>query len=76
MEFDEVIEALEMLKEEVGIPKGLKIKFDEIIAILNNEQEAKEIRSHKVGAILEDISSDSSLQSFIRTQIYQIMSLL
>ena len=76
MEFDEVIEALEMLKEDVGIPKNLKIKIDEIIVILNNEEEAKEIRSHKAESILEDISSDSSLQSFIRTQIYQIMSLL
>ena len=76
MEFDEVIEALAMLKEDVGIPKNLKIKIDEIIVILNNEEEAKEIRSHKAESILEDISSDSSLQSFIRTQIYQIMSLL
>lgn len=76
MDFNEVKEALEMLKEEEGIPKSLKTKVDNIITILNNEEEAQEIRVHKVEAILDEISSDSSLQPFIRTQIYHIISLL
>ncbi len=76
MEFAEVIEALKMLKQEVGIPKNLKSKIDNIILILTNEDESQETRVHKSEAILDEISNDSSLQPFIRTQIYQIVSLL
>ena len=75
MEFQEVIEALEMLKEEVGIPKNFRIKINNIIKILNNSEEDKEIRSHKAEAILEETSNDNALQPFVRTQIYQIISL-
>ncbi len=76
MEFAEVIDALKMLKQEIGIPKNLKLKVDNIIIILNNQEESKETRSHRVGVILDEISNDTSLQSFVRTQIYHIVSLL
>ena len=76
MEFQEVIDALEMLKGDVGIPKNLKIKINNIIKILNNSEEDKEIRGHKAEAILEETSNDNALQPFVRTQIYQIISLL
>ncbi len=75
MEFENIIESLEMLKEDVGIPKNLKIKINNIISILNSKEESEEIRCHKAEAILEEASNDSSLQPFIRTQIYQIVSL-
>ncbi len=70
-----MIESLEMLKEEVGIPKNFRIKINNIIKILNNSEEDKEIRGHKAEAILEETSNDSALQPFVRTQIYQIISL-
>ena len=76
MEFDQIIDSLEMIKEDVGIPKNLKLKIDKIKSILNNKDEEIEIRTHKAGVILDEISNDSSIQPFIRTQIYQIVSLL
>jgi len=76
MSFSEVIESLKILKDDVGIPKNLKSKIDNLINILNNEEESKEIRAHKCCAILDEISEDSLLQPFVRTQIYQIVSLL
>jgi uncharacterized protein (UPF0147 family) len=76
MEFAEVIGALKMLKQEVGIPKNLKSKIDNIILILNNQGESQETRVHKAEIILDEVSNDSSLQPFIRTQIYQIVGLL
>ncbi len=76
MSFNEIIESLEILKEEVGLPKNLKIKINQIMKILLNDEESEEIRSHKAETILEEMSSDTSLQSFVRTQIYQITSLM
>jgi len=76
MFFDEIIDSLEMVKEEVGIPKNLKQKINEIINILLDEKESEEIRSHKAEALLEEISDDNSLQAFVRTQIYQVISLM
>jgi uncharacterized protein (UPF0147 family) len=75
MAFEQVKKGLEMLKEEVGIPKSLKSKVDQIIIILNNSKDSEETRSHKAEAILSEVSNDSALQPFVRTQIYQIISL-
>ena len=76
MTFSQVLDSLEMLKEDVGIPKNLKLKINNIIQILNNKEESEETRAHKCCSILDEISEDNSLQPFVRTQIYQIVSLL
>jgi len=77
MSFNNVIASLEMLRdEEESLPKSFKTKISVIISILNIEKEDEDIRKHKAEALLDEISEESSLPSFVRTQIYQIVSLL
>jgi uncharacterized protein (UPF0147 family) len=76
MDFEQAISGLEMLKEEIGIPKNLKAKINLIIEILDNDSEDPDVRANKSAAILDEISCDTSLQSFVRTQLYQIISFL
>ncbi len=75
MNFKEVIDALEFLKED-DVPKSLTQKIEKIIIMLKNNNESEQIRLHKLETFLEELSNDVSLQPFIRTQVYHIISLL
>jgi uncharacterized protein (UPF0147 family) len=74
-EFDEIIGALTSLKEDEGVPKNVRAKIDNIIAELNTDNEL----SLKVGKslhTLDEISEDLNLPAFIRTQIWNVSSML
>jgi len=73
--FDEIIQALNTLKEDEALPKNVKTKIDSITAVLNEDSEI----SSRVGRslhILDEIAEDLNIQPFIRTQIWNISSLL
>ncbi len=79
MDSDEIMDILESLDEIKGdstVPKNVKQKIDEIITTLKNESVDISIRVDKVQQELEDISSDSNLQAFTRTQLWNVVSLL
>ena len=71
-QFQEVIEHLEMLKEESGLNKNFKDKVKVVIGILNNENE---LPIQKALLELEELNS-SDLQSYHRTQFWDIISML
>ncbi|GIU69696.1 MAG: hypothetical protein KatS3mg002_0932 [Candidatus Woesearchaeota archaeon] len=71
----EVIKFTETLKEDDSVPKNIKLKLESIISILNENTEV----SLKVGKclhILDEISEDLNIQPFVRTQIWNISSML
>jgi uncharacterized protein len=72
---EEVIEALTALKEDDGVPKNVRIKIDSIINELSDDSDL----SMKVGKSLhnlDEISEDLNLPAFIRTQIWNVSSML
>ena len=66
---------LNELKEDTMTPKGLKDKLDEIIEILKNKDEDT-IKINKALDILDEVSSENNIQPYIRTQIWNIVSIL
>ena len=69
--FKEIIEALNNLKTDDALPKNIKIK----IVTLDEDSDL----SSKVGKslhTLDEISEDLNIQPFIRTQIWNISSML
>ncbi len=74
--FNQVIEVINQIKEDKSVPKNILTKLDEMIEILNDEKEDVYIRIDKVLEDLEEISADSNLQPYIRTQLWNITSLL
>ena len=74
-EISEVVEQFEMLKEDGGVPRNIKLKIDLMISALK-EQVDVSIRVNKVLTELDEISEDVNLQSFMRTQIWNIVSML
>ncbi|MBL7056205.1 UPF0147 family protein [Candidatus Woesearchaeota archaeon] len=74
-EISSVIDLLDELKEDSTVPKNVRVKIDGMISNLNGDVETQ-IKVSKVLSELEVISEDVNLQSYTRTQIWDIVSLL
>ncbi len=71
----DIVQALTALKNDDGVPKNVRAKIDEIIGDLNNDTELS-VRIGKSLHCLDEISEDLNLQSYIRTQIWNVSSML
>ena len=72
---DDVINFLLELKEDLSVPKNVKLKVDKIIAILQGSEELS-IRVNKASNELDEIADDSNMQPYTRTQTLNIVSML
>jgi uncharacterized protein (UPF0147 family) len=72
---DGVVEALVMLKNDTGVPKNIKAKITVLIEEINGNNDRSMV-VNKMLSELEDISSDINLQPFVRTQLFNISSML
>jgi len=68
-------ELLSELKEDNTVPRNVRGKIESMISNLNDESEVQ-IKVSKVLSELEVISDDVNLQPYIRTQIWDVVSLL
>lgn len=71
-----IIDALEELTEDNTVPRNVKCKISDIIAILKGDGEDLSIKVNKVLSELDDISDDMNIQPYTRTQIWNIASML
>jgi len=72
---EEIIRALKNLKEDEGVPKNVRSKIDFIINELKDGTELS-MKISKSLHNLDEISEDLNLPSFIRTQIWNVSSML
>tara|TARA_Y100000310_G_scaffold258452_1_gene266872 strand:+ start:4330 stop:4578 length:249 start_codon:yes stop_codon:yes gene_type:complete len=71
----EIIDTLSELKEDQSLPKNTGVKLQEVIDVLNSDSESS-MKVNKAFNILEGIADNTNLQSYIRTQIWNITSML
>ncbi|MFH1505405.1 MAG: UPF0147 family protein [archaeon] len=74
-DFQEVMEALSELEKDALVPKNVKSKINEMLKFLADGGD-KSMKINKLLHELEDISCDVNLQPFIRTQFWNISSML
>ena len=72
---DEIIEVLEELCDDNTVPKNIKAKFQEIVTSLKKGDEVS-IKVNKALQDLDEIGDDTNLQPYVRTQIWNISSML
>lgn len=70
-----VIEAIQELLEDNTLPKNVKEKLNNIINHLKTNGELS-LKLDKALHDLEGISEDSNIQTYTRTQIWNIVSML
>lgn len=75
MSIENSVIKLSELKEDTMTPKGMKNKLSETIQILKGEEEDT-IKINKVLGILDEISSENNVQPYVRTQIWNVVSIL
>ncbi len=66
---------LNELKEDITIPKNVRTKVEKVIEILNDKAEMP-IKVSKALNELEEVADDVNLQSYTRTQIWNVISAL
>ena len=71
----EVVQLLNDLSEEESIPKNIKLKIQHIISDLDEESDIS-IKINKALNELDEITEDTNIQQYVRTQIWNIVSLL
>jgi len=71
----QVLQTLEDLQQDSDIPKNVKAKLGDIA---NQLQSAKEVSLcvNKVLADLEEIGNDANMDSFVRTQLFNVSAML
>lgn len=70
-----IIEALDELIEESTIPKNVKVKILATKAALNEKRDIS-LRVNKALNELEELTDDINLDSYTRTQLWNISSML
>lgn len=70
-----VIKVLSELGEDLTVPKNIRLKIEGTINALNENAELS-IRVNKALHELDEISNDSNIQSYTRTQIWSVVSML
>ena len=70
-----IIEVLSELLEDTTVPRNVKNRISEIITTLKEETDIS-LRVNKALNILDEISDDNNIQTYTRTQIWNIASLL
>lgn len=72
---ESVMAALTDMGNDSTVPKNVKDKVQRIMDVLNQDAELP-MRVDRAIQELDDISSDVNLQSYTRTQIWNVVSLL
>ena len=72
---DAIIDALSELSNDNTLPKNVREKINNILINLRQESELS-LKIDRALHDLESISDDSNLQSYTRTQIWNIISML
>lgn len=70
-----VIDALTELRDDHAVPRNVKTKIESIIVLLNDETETS-IKISRALHEMEGISDDVNMQSYTRTQLFNVVSLL
>lgn len=75
MSIENAVISLNELKEDSMTPKNLKDRLQEIVDVLQKKEE-NSIKINKALDILDDICGENNLQPYIRTQLWNIVSML
>lgn len=72
----EALDALSMLRSDEGVPRNVRARIGDIISTLQSSQVDMPIKVNKSLSELDMIAEDINLQAFIRTQVWNVSSIL
>ena len=72
----EAIETLSQIASNNSTPKTIKKSITDLIADLNNEEHSLSVRAANTISLLDDVTQDPNMPSYVRTQLWQAVSKL
>ena len=72
----EAIETLNQISANSSTPKTIKKSITDLIADLNNEEYSLSVRAANTISLLDDVTQDPNMPSYVRTQLWQAVSKL
>lgn len=72
---EEIISAIKEVQEDSTVPKSIKLKLQKMVEILSENTDIS-IKVNKTLHELEMIDGDNNTDSFVRTQLMNIASML
>ncbi len=73
---ESIIATVSELQEDGTVPKNVKEKIQRIIETLKDGKAEVSMRIDKARQILDEVSEDANIQSYTRTQLWNIVSML
>lgn len=71
-----IIAAISELQDDNTVPKNVKERVHAVIETLKDEKLEVSIKVNKALQLLDSLSEDSNLQSYTRTQLWNVVSML
>jgi uncharacterized protein (UPF0147 family) len=71
----DIIDSLREVLNEGSLPKAAQTKIEEVITILEGPGDER-LKANKVLFELEELSYNTTIPSFIRTQLWNVSSML
>ena len=72
----EAIETLNQIASSNSTPKTIKKSITDLIADLNNKEYSLSVRAANTISLLDDVTQDPNMPSYVRTQLWQAVSKL
>ncbi len=72
---DAIIEAIKEVQEETSLPRAGRTTLDEVVEILEGPGDLR-MKVAKALTLLEDLSDNSVIPSYVRSQLWNIASQL
>ncbi len=72
----EAIETLNQITSSNSTPKTIKKSISDLIVDLNDEKYSLSVRAANTISLLDDVTQDPNMPSYVRTQLWQAVSKL
>ena len=72
----EAIETLEQITSSNSTPKTIKKSITDLITDLKNPEYSLSVRAANTISLLDDVTQDANMPSYVRTQLWQAVSKL
>ena len=72
----EAIETLNQIVSSNSTPKTIKKSITDLIVDLNKQEDSLSVRAANTISLLDDVTQDPNMPSYVRTQLWQAVSKL
>ncbi|QQG40309.1 MAG: UPF0147 family protein [Candidatus Aenigmatarchaeota archaeon] len=76
MDTEPIVQAIEQILTDRGVPKNIKSSCDECLRALKDEKEDLSVRLNTCISVLDEVSNDPNIPMHTRTFVWNIVSML